>query len=573
MTAVVQSLAEEMRERGARLVPVLAAFEGVCLDVGRQLGDALPGLNGAAQSLSEIGAALDGPQMTAATGDLESILAGLKGATAVLDDESKALRALGKVVREIGPQARKAQSLVRSVSALVFTMKIESAQLPEHSAEMLAFARTLQELAERARDALDVYVANQVRLSGSLRASLHAHDAFKRRHREALEIIAAEITESLEAIATRRATAAAGFREIGEVTREIGLRIGECVVGCQIGDTTRQRVEHVQAALETAADTLEGAPSAPGVAAPRLAARLVELQRRQTEDAQAEFSRETDKIADSLVGLAERTLDLEARSQRVFGVDEGADGSFLHALAGKLAAARALVSQGLLARRDVDDAKRAAAAAMAEMKVSNASLEEAAANVTMIGTNASLRSARLGDAGKGITLVAAELRSFGRMIRSGVYQLSETLGRALEGVDRFSLAENEIDADHMRELEHRMVRAIDIFGGSGREIRDAQERLTIEAAGAQDKLDLGRRALGARIDAKRALADARHALTRWGRALEGGREPDEEIDGWLTERLRPKYTMAQERRVHDRFAGLPEEAPEPERVEEDAFLL
>ena len=560
-------LVDDMRERSQRMAPVLAAFEGVCLDVGRQLGEALPGLSGAAQSLGEIAAALDGDQMTGATRDLETILAGLRGASAALDTESRALRTLGKVVREIGPQARKAQSLVRSVSALVFTLKIESAQLPEHSVEMIAFARTLQELAERARGALDHYVGLQVRLSGSLRASLHAHDAFQMRHREALETIAAEISESLEAIAARRASAAAGLREIGEVTREIGDKIGECVVGCQIGDTTRQRIEHVQAALGWAAQAL-GEDEAP-----HLAARLITLQRLQTEDAQIEFVRETDKIAASFAALLERTLDLEARSQRVFGLDEGADGSFLHTLAGKLAAARTLVSEGLAARRDVDEAKRAAAEAMAQMEASNASLEEAAANVTMIGTNASLRSGRLGEAGKGITLVAAELRSFGRMIRSCVVLLGETLGRALEIVDRFSLAQNELDADRMSDLEQRMERAIETFGGSGREIRLAQERLAIEAAGAQDKLDLGLKALGERAEAKKVLGEALDALVRWGRALEGGREPDEEIDARIAARLRPTYSMAQERRVHDRFAGLPETASEEAPEMEDAFLL
>ena len=574
MSAARPGLSGEIRERGARLVPVLATFEGVCLDVGRQLGEALPGFNGAAQSLAEIAAALDGAPMTAATRDLEAILSGLRGAAAVLDDESKALRGLGKMVREIGPLARNTQSLVRSVSVLVFTLKIESAQLPEQSREMIAFARTLQDLAEKARDALNIYVATQVRLSGSLRASLHAHDGFLSRHREALETIASEIAESLEAIASRRATASAGLREIGEVTREIGQRIGGCVVGCQIGDTTRQRIEHISAALALAAEALEEGPAAGGLDCARFAARIVELQRRQMDDAHAEFARETDRVADALVGLAERTLDLEARSQRIFGLDEGADGSFLHALAGKLGAARGLVSQGLSARRDVDDAKRAAAIAMGEMKASNGRLQEAAEHVMMIGTNASLRSARLGEAGKAITLVASELRGFGRMIRSGVYQLSETLGRALEGVDHFSLAENEFDANHMRQLELRMVQAIAIFGGSGAEIREVQERLVIEAASAQDKLDLGQRALTARSDARHALAEALESMTRWGRALEGGREPDEEIDSRLADLLRPTYSMAQERRVHDRFAGLPEAEPAPEALEEaEAFLL
>ena len=570
MSGGASALIDDIRECGARLVPVLTTFEGVCLDVGRLLGDALPGLNGAAHALSEIAASLDGQPMQAATRDLELILSGLRGASATLEDESAAIHALDEVVREIGPQARDVQSFVRSVSILVFTLKIESSRLPSQTAEMIAFACNLQELAEKAREALENYVAVQVRLSDSLSASLIAHDAFASRYREAQATVTVEIAESLQAVASRRATASAGLQEIAGVTREIGERIGECVVGCQIGDTTRQRVEHISAALALAADAIRGEAAS----GDRLGARLVELQRLQTEDSHDEFSRETDTVAKSLVALTGRTLELEQRSRLVFGTDEGADGSFLQALGARLASARTLVSDGLSARRSVDDAKRAAAVAMAEMKASNVSLEEAAANVTIIGINASLRSSRLGDAGRGITLVAAELRGFGRLIGSGVNQLSETLGRALEGVDRFALADTELDANRMGELEQRMMRAVEVFGGGGRQILAAQERLAIEAAGAQEKLKRGQRALEQRSEAKRAFAEALGKLDQWDRCSQAAPAPDEEVDRRIADLLRPTYSMAQERRVHDRFAGLAEEAPEAETVEEaDAYLL
>lgn len=573
MSAEPQQPSAPVRDLAARLVPPFAEFEKVCLDVGVRLGDAVPGLNELAQSFGAVAELLEGPAMSTAARDLSAIAQDLTRTAALVEQEGRALQQLVGLNEDIGPQVHALQALVRTVAALVFTLKIESAQLPAQSGEMLAFAKTLQGLAEHARDSLDAYGATQLRLDATLRASAATQAEFQGRHQQALAAIAAEMQGGLEALAERRARTLASLHEIGGLSRDIGDRTGQCVVSLQIGDSTRQRVEHAAVGLELAADALDSVAGFAG-GGERLAARAAHLQTLQLAGARLDFESEAETIAQSLAALGGQAHDLEARGQRLFGAEESGEGSFLEALARQLAQARVLVDEGLKAREGVDAAKDAAAATMAELETRTANLVEIAVDVTMIGTNASLRSARLGDAGKGITLVAAELRGFGREIRVAVSQLAAALARIVAFVDEFARAQRELDAERMAALARRMQAAIEVFGGGGARMSEALRRLGEVAAGARGKLERAAEALAASREVGPQLAEAEIAVAGVVDGLGGAGPASAEIDQWLDGRLRSTYSMASERRIHDTFTGIAH-PPEPEPVEAvaDAFML
>ena len=131
-------------------------------------------------------------------------------------------------------------------------MKIEAAPLSQSADDLAAFAEGLQELSEHARRALDEYQATHGKLEALLRSSSEAQDEFQHSHRADLATISSEIAESLGAVADLRRRTLAALRDIGALSRRVGEQIGQCVVALQIGDSTRQRVEHVHAALELA---------------------------------------------------------------------------------------------------------------------------------------------------------------------------------------------------------------------------------------------------------------------------------------------------------------------------------
>ncbi len=236
MSLDLESLSAAVRSQARRLVPPFAAFEKICFDVGVRLGDAVPGLSEVSQTFGAVADLLQGPAMTAAARDLMAIAQDLSRTAALVEHEGRALQEFVRLNEDIGPQVQNLQALVRTVAALVFTLKIESAQLPAQSEEMIAFAKTLQGLAEHARDLLDAYHATQTRLDATLRASAATQTEFQGRHQQALASIAAEIRSGLDALAERRARTLASAQEIGALSRDVGDRTGECVVGLQIGD-------------------------------------------------------------------------------------------------------------------------------------------------------------------------------------------------------------------------------------------------------------------------------------------------------------------------------------------------
>jgi hypothetical protein len=561
-------LAAAIRAKAETLVSPFAAFENSCFSAGMRLGEAVPGLSRLSESFASVASLLQGPAMTAASRDLETIARDLAVTEEKVNDEHRGLDELMRLSKDVGPQVESLQTLVRTVAALVFTLKIESAQLPAYSDEMIAFARTLQELAENARASLDDFHATQTRLDATLRSAATAQAQFERGHKGVLSRASAEILNGLGAVAERRTRAAAALAQVGGLSQAIGERIGACVVGLQIGDSTRQRVEKVASAINFAADSLNRDLT-------DTAARTLALQRRQIEATRSDFSGETEKIAASFAALDVDASDLGDRSRRLFGRGEEADGSFLEAIGRQLALARACVEDGLKARARVDEAKSAFAVEMSELRSRTASLTVIAADVGMIGTNASLRSTRLGEAGRGVTVIAAELRDFGREIRATIVELSKGIEQVVAFVDRFSAAQRELDVARLTALGQRMAAAVDIFGDCGRRMSEALGALGGEADRAREALDPAARALSGHGALGLELDAVAEMIGGFAQELGGGGFAAAAIDRVLDEKLRPTYSMAAQRRVHDHFVGREFVAAEEEAPAgaSDAFML
>ena len=77
-------------------------------------------------------------------------------------------------------------------------------------------------------------------------------------------------------------------------------------------------------------------------------------------------------------------------------------------------------------------------ATMADLDHRTANLSEIIIDVTMIGTNALLKSSRLGDRGKGLSVIAQELRSYAAKIVEGVEELPAALREVSAFVERFA---------------------------------------------------------------------------------------------------------------------------------------
>ena len=576
-------LAQAMRAQSEVAGPTGARVDRACLDAGLGLGAAIPGLTDLVAVFETLSGALQSEAFCAATDDLGAIAAELARAAQDLVAEGQALGELVQQNESIGKKIEDLVVVSRTMSSLVFTLKIEAAPLTRTSADMGAFAQHIHELAETTRRALVEYRATHGRLDALLRAAHNAHARFRAEYQAKLALVASEIRDNLEQAAARRRDAVTGLKETGEQTREIGARIGDCVVALQIGDSTRQRIEHATGALALMADALDGRAGQElfGVSPADLeasAARACRLQARQIEAAREELSREIATTLASLGELVGRSLTLSAHGQDLFGPADSQEGSFVARIEDKLSGAREIAAHCGHAREAVDEAAASIVAIVGQMRSGAASLLELVLDVTIIGTNALLRSARLGEQGKGVAIIARELRAYGEQTGAIIRTLPAALDGLVDLAARFSHGER-LDAASLAQLQARMSSAVDIFGATSRDMTAALARLAQNAQATCERLSHATATLESEAGVDDVLAGVVEGLEEAARLGDGGAASRPDLDTLLDRLLRPHYTMEGERRVHEAFLGrraVREDVrarPPASRDLADAFLL
>jgi len=555
-----RELAADLRRNAASIGAMIAPLERSCFEAGGRLSDAMPGLNGLKALFETLTTALEGEAIGGAIDDLTEIAHELADAAEEVTEESRALVELAEVNQSIGAQTSSLLVLMRTIGSLVFSMKIEAAPLKELADDLTAFAQGVQELSERGRRELEDYDATHGKLAALLHSSCDAQAQFRQGHQARLRTIAAEIVDSLKAVADLRARTLAALQEVGPLSQEVSERIGRCIIAFQVGDSTRQRVEHVQDALGLVADRLEGdrggrlASDDPE----KLASRVCRLQALQLDAAREEFIGGMESAAASLVELTQKNDALERQGVELLGAADLDDNSLLEEVERKLAAARSIIVECRRARGFVDQAVKSAAATVTDLQQRTNGLSEIV-DVSIIGTNALLRSTRLGDRGRGFSFIAQELRACSVQIVAGINELPPRLKRVSEQAGRVGEVGRRLDAERLAALDARMSVAMGAIDSRAEQMTAALEKLKQEAGSIRGALDAVAAQLASRGDIASVLANGAAALGAVAGRLGGAEGRSPAIDRLLDDALRPAYSMAGERSVHDAYTGYRDE--------------
>jgi hypothetical protein len=555
-----------LRQTADAVSRTFAPCERSCLDVGARLGDAIPVLSDLSGLFQELSQSLEGEQLRAAGFDLQTVSDQIEATAKDLSGESQALADLVALNQAIAERIANLSENGRTISMLVFNVKIEAASLSGLGEDMRGFVEGLHQLAQRAQQALNEYRLTHGRLYDLLHASSEAQKRFQESHQARLLSIAGEIAASVAAVEDRRRETAEALSEIGSRSQRVGAQIGQCVVALQVGDSTCQRVEHVRGALHLAAQGLElGAADDAWAASYGTSDRetrnaaiagICRLQSRQLGAALADFANEMETIAAALQGLLADADELATCERTLFGSGGGGGDSFLETLEHRLESARAIMEECRQARAIVDSAAATVSATMADLDQRTANLSEIIIDVTMIGTNALLKSSRLGDCGKGLSVIAQELRSYAAKIVEGVEALPAALREVAAFVERFAERGRARGADYLNALDRRMLSAIEPFKANGKAMTDALMRLERETTTVGALLgEAARRLAGDRGDIGTSLRNAIAEIDSLAAGIGGAEEWPVGCDDGLDGLLREAYTMACERQIHDAFLG------------------
>jgi hypothetical protein len=198
--------------------------------------------------------------------------------------------------------------------------------------------------------------------------------------------------------------------------------------------------------------------------------------------------------------------------------------------------------------------------------------------MTIIGTNAILKSSRLGQRGKGLNVIAQELRDYASRVVQGIKGLPAALQEVVSFVESFSEAGSAHNASHLTALGERMTAAIGSFELSEARMSSALTRLDEEAEGACSNLKEAVARLSSYEEIAAALLRTVEALDVLGDRICDPSEVDSQSGAIIDKLIRSKYTMASERQIHDAFtkhvggSGLVEPAAHGNEAEDEEFL-
>jgi prefoldin subunit 5 len=356
----------------------------------------------------------------------------------------------------------------------------------------------------------------------------------------------------------------------------------------QIGDTSRQRIEHSEFALTLVA-RLFGRDSRSAVdfdlsAVPagekhRLLDAITALTLAQLIDTAEELDSQVGEIAASLGKLAGDAHEIAGLGQQTYSADGAQNGragagSFLSELEDDVSHARGLLEDLRNAQTEGDGVMAGVLETTKTLVRNISAIQSLESDIRLMGLNTTLRSSRLGNEGRALTVIAQELRTCSNLTATEAEAVLSDLDAMVEAAGASAGADPERRLAEITDLSGILVRSVDRLSKTADSLSAALETLDRESEAVASSL----RQTSTEI---RAKAEIGATLRRASTALSGvqGETPiDEELGdpGKIFAGIFGKYTMAREREVHARVlkCELPAaaEAPAGGAADDDIFF-
>jgi hypothetical protein len=539
----------------AGIMPMRSLTEETFLALGHNLESASGTLQGLTATFEGLLDELANPELRQATADMAEAASGVGRISGTYEGERRILDSLAAAIAAIEGHVRRMRKAIGAVDMLGVSARIEVTHIGDKG-DFASFARDIDH-------SLKLAQVNLLKLSqeidvvrGHVDKAKMGEAAFEDAHAETLKLLPPRLMASVDAIALHRERAFAATSAVAERSREIAARVGEAVMALQIGDITRQRIEHVEDAVALIDDIGGGSGDweTPETERSRLVALGCRLQAAQLRAAADEFDQEIGRISTSLDTLTKSAAEIATMGEAAYGGARG--GSFLLDLEADVDRARLLLEGFRLARTDADRVVAAVHDAAARLADQIGTLRSLEAGIRIVGLNATLKCRRLGDAGRPLSIIAQELRHCAHVTADEADGTKAGLERMLESIGRL-LPEGETrQGDDIEAIRRNMDDAISHLGAAGRTLAaalTAQQRdsesvaallcATIQHLAGHEEIGTAMRRAAVILEALAAQEDT---------ALPEGPATDR-----MLTHLAAAYTMAQERTVHAATLGQP----------------
>jgi hypothetical protein len=522
-------------------------------------------------------------------------------------NQAAALERLAQVTNSINVRIAAMRQIARHVDILAINARLMAAGMGEAGDDFLGFAAEIRRSARLTQDTLEQIGRELTNAGNQLAAARAGVMAFAEHHGGALRTIPERLAAAVETFKAHDRLAATATTTVAARTADIYQQVSGMIVALQLGDITRQRIEHMQevaTVLLQLASPVSVAQSEWQMLSPDTVATLLQagcnLAAAQLRDTAGELDREAGRVAKGLSQLAADAQDIGSLGERAYGAADQHHRGFMAELEENLHAIEALF-EGLRIAREDTERHIADVLTIAHRLTGNIdTLRGLEADIRIMGLNTTLKCGRLGVIGRPLSVIAQELRDCGSRTAGHadaalldlklLAELAGTLGADKRKTGPRSEAEmtpgmtamasrtthdavvspRTLIATRMEPLAatggnlgHGLLGAVDLLGSTGRSLSDALAGLDADSAAASLLLQAAARDFSVRHDLGEVLKSTAEELSRIAADQTGKVTTDTTSVQQLLGRFATIYTMAREREVHARSGGPRLPGPDP----------
>jgi len=533
-------------------------IEGTFVDIGGRLGSAAEILDRLQATFGQLQLELESEDLLSATETMGQVAQRIAALASSSDGADIPLKKIAQLTTEIGNRIQQMRKAIKAVDVLAVNAKIAAAHISSAGEEFVSFADEIGRALKIAQANLETFGNELSSVGETVRHAATGQGELRQRQLETASSVPRELSRSVETITARRRNAASTALLIQQKTAEVGRQIGLAVMALQIGDSTRQRIEHVEYAISVLKNAEEGGDRTIAFQPSRMTEsqrqKLVDigcrLQAAQLSDTADELERQVRQILQALSVLAKDAREIAGLGRHAFGADTGAEGTFLSDLESNVAHANDLLEALKTAQGDADTVVQTVLSASKSLVAHMSVVQSLESDIRLMGLNTTLKCGRLGTEGRPLTVIAQELRGCSNVTAAEAEVIMESLEAVTTTATQLTSRQRQEQAAETTEISAIMAGSVVKLASVGQSLGAALAALSRESETVIGLLD----ETVSRIDVHRQIGDAlRESAEDMARASGAVREMDGGLDAAQEELLASiaqVYTMAREREIH-----------------------
>ena len=468
------------------------------------------------------------------------------------------------LTESIGGRIGQMKVSLKDVDSLAVNSKIAAAGIRAPGTDFTTFADEIGRTLSLTRTALDQFGAELHIVRQHVALAQTEQQTFDRHQQKAASSITERLSATVKSITLQHERAARASLEVRMGSGRVHQRVCDAILALQIGDITRQRLEHADATLGVIVGTgPHQAATNPVLDTDEQTVFVTvahRLQSAQLVDAARNFDREVRQVTQSLNSLATEARALRSLGDTAYGAADRSGGSFIAQLEGQIGEALALFESFETARAEVASATATVSDATAGLCGHLRTVQSLEADIRIMGLNTTFKCARIGQEGLALSIIAQELRSYA----NGFAKEAGTLMQEVETVARISgLMASGIAGEQdavTAEGTRAMRDSLTTLRQLGQMLDRAMRELKLDSDRVVTLLVETVSNLAVQAEIGQVLRDAAGHLAA---LVQFGVVKFAELPPSVVQRLEVierGYTMASERAVHDRVLGRPARA-------------